>query len=92
MPKKIKRKVSTVVHPAPAPEVMEVETVVTEVARPTNGAASYTARPASFSRRTTSTTTEFNPDYTYVVNDLKRIGTLAGTFFVILIALSFIIR
>lgn len=35
---------------------------------------------------------EFNPDYTYVVKDLKRIGVLAGSFFVILIALSFILN
>ena len=32
---------------------------------------------------------DFNPDYSYVVKDLKRIGTLAGVFFVILIGLSF---
>jgi len=31
---------------------------------------------------------EFNPDYGYVVKDLKRIGVLAGSFFVILIALA----
>ena len=36
--------------------------------------------------------TEFNPDYTYIKRDLGRIGTLAGTFFVILIALAFIIK
>ncbi len=35
---------------------------------------------------------EFNPDYSYVIKDLKRIGVLAGTFFAILIVLSFIIR
>jgi len=34
---------------------------------------------------------EFNPDYTDVVKDLKRIGILAVTFFVILIALSFVL-
>jgi hypothetical protein len=34
---------------------------------------------------------EFDPDYTDVVKDLKRIGTLAVTFFVILIALSFVL-
>ena len=34
---------------------------------------------------------EFNPDYTEVKNDLKRIGTLAGIFLAILIALSFIL-
>ncbi len=35
---------------------------------------------------------EFNPDYTYVKQDLKRIGLLAGLFFVILVALSFFLR
>lgn len=34
---------------------------------------------------------EFNPDYSDVIKDLKRIGTLALTFFVILIVLSFIL-
>jgi hypothetical protein len=36
--------------------------------------------------------TEFNPDYTNVKKDLKRIGILAGTFFAALIALSFFIK
>ena len=36
--------------------------------------------------------TEFSPDYTYVKRDLRRIGLLAGSFFVILIALSFVLR
>ncbi|HRF48909.1 MAG TPA: hypothetical protein PLC98_14865 [Anaerolineales bacterium] len=31
-------------------------------------------------------------DYTHVVGDLRRIGLLAGTFIVILIALTFVIR
>jgi len=35
---------------------------------------------------------DFNPDYSPVIKDLKRIGILAGTFFMILIALSFVIR
>ena len=35
---------------------------------------------------------EFNPDYTDVKRDLKRIGALAATFFIVLIALSFIIK
>jgi hypothetical protein len=34
---------------------------------------------------------EFNPDYAPVIKDLRRIGMLAGTFFVILIVLSFVI-
>ncbi len=33
-------------------------------------------------------TTEFNPDYTYIRRDLRRIGVLAGTFFVVLLVLS----
>jgi hypothetical protein len=39
-----------------------------------------------------SAPTEFNPDYTAVKKDLRRIGILAGSFFVILVALSFILR
>lgn len=31
----------------------------------------------------------FNPDYSYVIKDLKRIGMLAGFFFGVLIILSF---
>lgn len=31
-------------------------------------------------------------DYSHVIRDLKRIGLLAGSFFVILIVLSFILR
>jgi hypothetical protein len=37
-------------------------------------------------------TTEFNPDYTYIKRDLGRIGMLAGSFFVILVVLSFFLR
>lgn len=35
---------------------------------------------------------EFNPDYSQVKKDLQRIGLLAGSFFVILVALSFFLR
>ena len=35
---------------------------------------------------------EFNPDYTHVKRDLTRIGILAGSFFGILIVLSFFLR
>ena len=49
-----------------------------------------------YNKRTTraasSSGTEFNPDYTHVKRDLGRIGVLAGSFFVILIALSFFIK
>ena len=39
----------------------------------------------------TQSAVEFNPDYTYIKRDLKRIGVLAGSFFVLLIALSFVL-
>jgi len=35
---------------------------------------------------------EFKPDYSYVLRDLKRIGILAGSFFGILIVLSFFLK
>jgi len=35
---------------------------------------------------------EFNPDYSDVIKDLKRIGILAGVFFAVLVGLSFIIN
>lgn len=38
-----------------------------------------------------TTAAEFNPDYTYVVKDLKRIGILAASFTIVLIVLSFFI-
>jgi len=83
MAKKVKRKVSQVTTAATAsePGVTQDSSVATAAAR------------SSFSRRSTNgTVAEFNPDYTYVVNDLKRIGLLASTFFVVLIILSFIIK
>jgi hypothetical protein len=85
MAKKVKRKVSQAARPVGVTEVTPLE-----VAAPPTPAASPASR-SSFSRRTT-TAAEFNPDYSYVIKDLKRIGLLAGVFFVILIALSFIIR
>ncbi len=39
-----------------------------------------------------SKTYEFKPDYSYVIKDLRRIGTLAGTFIAILVVLSFFLR
>jgi hypothetical protein len=39
-----------------------------------------------------ATRVEFNPDYSLVKRDLKRIASLAGAFVVILIALSFFLK
>ena len=55
---------------------------------------------AKKNRRTTTTVSmassptraEFNPDYTYVKRDLRRIGTLAGFFISVLVILSFFLR
>lgn len=55
---------------------------------PTPG-VTVTAAPASAVRATDK---EFNPDYSPVIKDLKRIGALAGTFILILVALSFFLR
>jgi hypothetical protein len=58
-----------------------------------NVAAAPPAQPGSrTSTMRSQSSFEFNPDYTYVKNDLRRIGIMAGSFFVILIALSFFLR
>ena len=49
-------------------------------------------RPASARMATPAAPVEFAPDYTNVKKDLKRIGILAGTFFAVLIVLSFFIK
>lgn len=36
--------------------------------------------------------TGFDPDYSYVIKDLKRIAILAGSFLVLMIALSFVLN
>ncbi len=47
--------------------------------------------PASASRRITPVS-EFKPDYSHVISDLKRIGILAASFFGVLIVLSFVLH
>jgi len=49
-------------------------------------------RPAASAAGRRTYERQFNPDYTYVFKDLKRIGTLAGTFFLLLIILSFFLK
>jgi hypothetical protein len=60
----------------------------------TTSAATPTPAPTNPSRRSSfarASEAEFNPDYTYVLKDLRRIGILAGSFFTILIVLAIII-
>lgn len=87
MAKKIKRKVtqgsrasSQVLEPA-------VETAAAAESSPARTVRTGYTRAS----RASMSAADFNPDYTYIIKDLKRIGTLAGAFFVILIVLSFII-
>ena len=49
------------------------------------------AEPTSISMTAQKQPT-FNPDYSYVKKDLRRIGILAGSFVMVLIALSFFLR
>ena len=35
---------------------------------------------------------EFNPDYSYVKADLRRIATLAGSFILLMVVLSFFLH
>jgi hypothetical protein len=55
-----------------------------------NFSAAPKAEKVSASRITSSA--EFNPDYTPVIKDLKRIGILAGSFITLLVVLSFFLR
>lgn len=57
----------------------------------TSPVASSTPTTAS-SRQQSTSQPAFNPDYTYVIKDLRRIGLLVGTFVTILVILSFILR
>ena len=50
---------------------------------------SVNVTPAGFAA---NRATEFNPDYTHIKRDLGRIGVLAGSFFALLIVLSFFIK
>lgn len=65
---------------------------VASTKKPTSNLPKSTPAAASTVSRYASPSGEFNPDYTYVKKDLKRIGTLAGSFLVIMVILSFFLR
>ena len=54
----------------------------------TKRSRSVASRPAS----RLSTGTEFQPDYSHIRADLRRIGLIAGTFVVLLVLASFFVR
>ncbi len=61
-----------------------------KVSKSTSELSATVEKSATSRRRLISS--EFNPDYSEIVSDLKRIGILAVSFFVILIVLSFFLR
>ena len=76
MPKKSKRQARKTPAPAAAPAAIAAVTP----------AAPQLAGPARL-----TTAAEFDPDYTYVRKDLRRIGILVLSFTVALVVLSFFI-
>lgn len=80
MPQKSRSKKQARKTPAPRP--VESQTPVTVTQSPQT---SFTGTG------TRSFATEFNPDYSQTIKDLKRIGILAGTFFAVLIVLAFVL-
>jgi hypothetical protein len=79
MAKKQKRQVRSAVRTAPAGTTTAPAPVTVVDNKPIR-------------RGPVASTFEFNPDYAPVIKDLKRIGILAGSFLIVLIALSFILN
>ena len=94
MSKKQRRNVSQ------GPRRPAAETIQTSPSSPTAavpGGSSQSYSPSgstgsTMSQRRFTGVTEFKPDYSHVVSDLKRIGILAGSFFVILVVLSIFLK
>ena len=101
MSKKQKRNSSQGIHQAKKPVTPAVISP-SNVATPTRAPGAPAPRPYSSQRSGGSSATagtrrfmpvpEFNPDYSYVIRDLKRIGILAGSFIAVLIVLAFILN
>jgi len=101
MSKKQKRKVSQGARQPTTVVAPQTTTVPTpkETSRPTYNPPARTTRPSrggssasGAGSRRFMPAPEFKPDYTYVKKDLKRIGIIAGSFFGILIVLSFFLK
>jgi hypothetical protein len=59
--------------------------------RRTTGATQATTSSVVSGNGARTSDREFNPDYSYVISDLRRIGVLAGSFFILLIILAILI-
>lgn len=64
---------------APVPQPQTVRQSLTPRASPSSALAARSAAPLTF-------------DYTYVYRDLRRIGLLAGTFFVLMLIIWFLVE
>ena len=71
---------------------MAKKTKKRSVSSPAAVAQTASTAAATATKATISRSSEFNPDYSYVKKDLKRIAILASSFFVILGVLSFFLR
>lgn len=89
MSKKQKRNVSSGPRRVAPEAVDQTETPTPQVSPSSTYSAPRSTAPAS---RRFAAVAEFKPDYTHVVGDLKRIGIIAASFFVILVVLSFILK
>lgn len=85
MAKKQKRNVSQSARISAAPSSSS-----TVSAHPAAGRPPVSGRPAAGGLRPSSAA-DFNPDYTYAKQDLKRVGVLAASFIGALIVLYFIL-
>jgi hypothetical protein len=56
--------------------------------RSSSSVASKPVLPTVETSRPQAAVAEFNPDYTPIKHDLRRIGILAGSFFVIMVVLA----
>ena len=91
MPKKTRKmKQRAAERRSSLPPQIEVPTGATApAAEPTTGAAPIRTRTDFAASRVVSPITY---DYSHIYSDLKRIALFAGFFFVVLIALSFVIK
>jgi hypothetical protein len=60
--------------------------------RTVNREASVTADKSSSDTLTSNRPSGFNPDYQYVIKDIRRVGILAASFIVVLVALALILH
>ncbi len=81
MAKKQKRKVSQAARITPS----------AGVAPAASNPSLASARPAASSGLRPASSADFNPDYTYARQDLKRVGIMAASFIGLLIVLSFVL-